>query len=104
MLVMGLVLGQSLMVISIADILLYAKVSSLYNLLRECIVVIYTYTYFDRSLHVRSLDPTCVQNFIPVLLMIFEIPGFKLKNKNDKKKKNWRNERFAISPSNSHQT
>ena len=47
MLVMGLVLGQSLMVISIADILLYyAKVSSLYNVLREYIVVVYTYTLF----------------------------------------------------------
>ena len=28
----------------------------------------------------------------------FEIQGFKLKNKNDKKKKNWRNGPFAISP------
>ena len=31
MLVMGLVLGQGLMVISITGILLYAKVSPLYN-------------------------------------------------------------------------
>ena len=42
MLVMGLVLGQSLMVISAADIVLYAKVSPLYNVLWECIVVVYT--------------------------------------------------------------
>ena len=42
MLVMGLVLGQSLMVISITGILLYAKVSHLYNVLWECIVVVYT--------------------------------------------------------------
>ena len=40
--VMGLVLGQSLMVISTMDILLYAKVSPLYNVLWECIVVVYT--------------------------------------------------------------
>ena len=36
MLVMGLVLGPSLMVIPIAGIMLYAKVSPLYNVLREC--------------------------------------------------------------------
>ena len=42
MLVMGLVLGQSLMVIPTMDILLYAKVSLLYNVLLECIVVVYT--------------------------------------------------------------
>ena len=35
--VMGLVLGQSLMVISTMGILLYAKVSPLYNVLWECI-------------------------------------------------------------------
>ena len=39
--VMGLVLGQSLMVISTTNILLYAKVSPLYNVLWECIVVVY---------------------------------------------------------------
>ena len=32
------------MVISTTDILLYAKVASLYNVLKECIVVVYTYT------------------------------------------------------------
>ena len=37
--VMGLVLGQSLMA---TGILLYAKVSPLYNVLWECIVVVYT--------------------------------------------------------------
>ena len=42
MLVMGLVLGQRLMVISTTGILLYAKVSLLYNVLWECIVVVYT--------------------------------------------------------------
>ena len=40
--VMGLVLGQSLMVISITGIMLYAKISPLYNVLWECIVVVYT--------------------------------------------------------------
>ena len=39
---MGLVLGQSLMVISTTGIMLYAKVSPLYNVLWECIVVVYT--------------------------------------------------------------
>ena len=57
--------------------------------------------HFDRSLHVESSDLTCVQNFRPVPLTVFEIQGFKLKNKNEnnkKKKKNWRNGLFAISP------
>ena len=40
--VMGLVLGQSLMVIFITGIMFYAKVSPLYNVLWECIVVVYT--------------------------------------------------------------
>ena len=64
-----------------------------------CLHVNYiVYKHFDRSLHVGSSDPTCVQNFRPVALTDFEIQGFKLKNKNDKKKKNWRNGLFAISP------
>ena len=67
-----------------------------------CLHVNYiVYKHFDRSLHVKSLDPTCVQNFRPVPPTGFEIQGFKLKNKNDnndKKKKNWRNGLFAISP------
>ena len=102
MLVMGLVLAQSLMAISTTGMLLYAKVSLLYNVLWECIVVVYKHFY--RSLHVGSSDPTCVQNFRPVPLMVFEIQGFKLKNKNDDnndkkiKKKNWRNRLFSISP------
>ena len=41
-LVMGLVLGQSLMDIPTMGILLYAKISPLYNVLWECIVVVYT--------------------------------------------------------------
>ena len=40
---MGLVLGQSLMdILSTTGIMLYAKVSPLYNVLWECIVVVYT--------------------------------------------------------------
>ena len=39
--VMGLVLGQSLMVISTTGILLYAKIFPLYSVLWECIVVVY---------------------------------------------------------------
>ena len=42
------------------------------------------YKHFDTLLHVGSFDPTCVQNFRPVPLMVFEILGFKLKNENDK--------------------
>ena len=54
------------------------------------------YKHFDRSLHVRSLDPTGMQNFRPVSYTVFEIQGFKMKNKNNKK--NLRNGIFAISP------
>ena len=62
-----------------------------------CLHVNYiVYKHFDRSLHVELLDPTCVQNFRPVALTVFEIHGFKLKNKNDKK--SWRNGLFAITP------
>ena len=62
-----------------------------------CLHVNYiVYKHFDRSLHVGSSDPTCVQKFRPVSLTVFELQGFKLKNKNDKKK-NWRNGLFAIS-------
>ena len=39
--VMGLVLEQSLMVISTMGNLLYAQVSPLYNVLWQCIVVVY---------------------------------------------------------------
>ena len=63
-----------------------------------CLHVNYiVYKHFDRSLHVVSSYPTCVQNFRPVPLTVFEIQGFKLKNKN-KDKKNWRNGLFAIYP------
>ena len=55
------------------------------------------YKHFGRSLHIGSSDPTFVQNFRPVPLMAFEIPGFKLMNKNDNDNKNWRNRLFAIS-------
>ena len=65
-----------------------------------CLHVNYiVYKHFDRSLHVGSSDPTCVQNIRP--LTVFEIQGFKLKNKNNNdndKKRNWRNRLFAISP------
>ena len=54
------------------------------------------YKHFDRSLHVGSLDPTCVQNIGPVPFMVFEIQGFKLKNENNDK--NLRNGLFVISP------
>ena len=57
------------------------------------------YKHFDRLLHVGSLDLTCVQHFRPISFTVFEIQGFKLKNKNDNNdKKNWRNRLFAISP------
>ena len=52
---------------------------------------------FTRKLHclqtfrqvIAHLDPTCVQNFRPVALTVFEMLGLKLNKK--KKKKNWRN-------------
>ena len=43
---MGLVLGPSLMIISIMCILLYAKVFPLYNVLLVCIVVVYIVAKF----------------------------------------------------------
>ena len=84
MLVMRLVLEQSSMVISTMGILLYEKVFPLYNLL--VVVYVLNYIVYNTSLHIRSSDPTYVQNFRPVPLMVFEIMGFKLKNENDKKK------------------
>ena len=104
MLMMGLVLEPSLMVISIMGILLFAKVSPLYNVLWEwlcyCLQVNYiVYKHFNKSLHIWILEPTCMQNFRHVPLMVFDIQGLKLNNKNKKKqKKNWRNGLFAISP------
>ena len=44
------------------------------------------YKHFDRSLHVGSTDPTCLQNIRPVTLTVFEILGFKLKKSNDDNK------------------
>ena len=62
-----------------------------------CLPVNYiVYKHFVRSLHIGLSEPTCVQNFRPVPLTVFEILGFNLNNKNDKK--NWRNRPFAISP------
>ena len=62
-----------------------------------CLYVNYiVYKHFDRSRHVGSSDPTCVQNFRPASHMVFEIPGLKPKNKNNKY--NRRNRLFAISP------
>ena len=43
------------------------------------------YKHVDRSLHIGSSDPTCVQNFRPVPLTGFEIFGFNLKNENNNK-------------------
>ena len=52
------------------------------------------YKHSGRSLHIWVLDPTCVKNFRPVALMVFEIQGLKLnkkkkKKKKKKQKKNW---------------
>ena len=98
MLVMGLVLGQSLMVISATGILLMQKYLS-FIMYYGSALLLFTHKVhcFDKSLHAGSLDPTCVQNFRPVPLTVFEILGFKLKNDNDNNdKKNWRNGLFAI--------
>ena len=74
---MGLILGQSLIVISITGIMLYSKVSPLYSVLWECLcccvqVNYIVYKHFDKSLHIRSWDLICVQNFRPVPLTFFE--------------------------------
>ena len=101
---MGLLLGQSLIVILSTGVLLYANISPLYNVLREChcccLQVNYiVYKTFDRFLHIGSLNPTCVQNIRSVPLTVFELLGFQLKKNNDiSDKKNWRNGLFAISP------
>ena len=42
-------------------------------------------------------DNSCLFVWSTVPLTVFEIQGFNLKNKNDKKK-NWRNRLFTISP------
>ena len=95
------------MVISIMGIQLYSKVFPLYNVLWEwlccCLQENYiVYKHFDRSLHMWVLDPTCVQNFRPVPLTVFETQGLKQNNNNNnnkkQKKKNWRNGLFAICP------
>ena len=76
------------MIIFTTGILLYAKVCPIYKVMWECIVVVNTYAtlFTNRSVHVESSELTCVQNFRSVPLTGFEILGFKLKNKNDKKK------------------
>ena len=70
---MWLVLGQSMMVISTTSILLYAKVYPFFNVLWECIVVVYE--HFVRLLHVGSSDLT---------YYLLQFLRFKLKNENDK--------------------
>ena len=73
----------------------YGSASLLFTRKLYCLIV---YKHFDRSQHVGSSDPTCVQNFRPVPFTVFEIQGFKLKNKNKNDDKIWRNRLFAISP------
>ena len=106
MLVMGLVLAQSLMAISTTGMLLYAKVFLLYNVLWECIVVVYTQT----TLFTNILTGHCtlghrtllVYKISDLYLLRFLRYRDSLKNKNDndndKKKMIWRNRLFAISP------
>ena len=53
--VMGFVLGPSLMAISIMGILLYLPCIMYYG---NGFVV--AYKHFDKSLHIGSLDPTCL--------------------------------------------
>ena len=61
---MGLVLGQSLMVIFTTGILLYVKVSLLYNVLWECIVVVYTQT----TLFTNILTDQCTSDHWSLLV------------------------------------
>ena len=81
----------------------YAKGTLLYNVLQEWLccylqVNYIVYKHFYRSLNVWLLDPTCVENFRPVPLKVFEIQDLKLNNNNEKKQENLRNGLFAISP------
>ena len=79
-----------LMVISTTGIQLYAKLCPLYNILWECIVVVYTQaTLFTDILtghctlgHRTILIYKISDLYIP--LTVFEIMEFKLKNENDK--------------------
>ena len=80
----GISIWAKLVIISSTVILLCAKVSFLYNELQECIIVVYKHV--DSSLHVESLDLTCMQNIRPIPLKVLEILGFKLKNKSNDKK------------------
>ena len=71
---MGLVLGKSLIVISTMGIQLYAKVSPLYNVLWECIVVVYTQTTKILTDHCTSSHHTLLMYKISglyVLLTVF---------------------------------
>ena len=64
-----------------------------------CLHVNYiVYKHFNMWMHIPLWNPTCVQSFRFELLMVFEIQGLKLKNNNNKKQKNLRNELFAMSP------
>ena len=49
------------------------------------------YKHFDQSLHIELSDPTCMQKFRPVPLMVFEIQGLKLNNNNNNNKKQKKN-------------
>ena len=84
MLVMGLVLGQSYLLRVSCYMQKYLSFTMYYG--RLCLHITYIiYQHFDRSLHVESSDPACVQHFRPVPLTVFEIQGFKLKNENNDK-------------------
>jgi hypothetical protein len=50
------------------------------------------------TLHAASWNPTCVQSFIHVPCLVFEIRELKLNNKKKKKKNNSENELFSIIP------
>ena len=92
MLVMGLVLGPSLMVISIMGIQKYL----LFIMYCGSELLLFTRKLNCLQIsHIPLWNPTCVQSFRFEVIMVFEIQGLKLKNK---KRKNWRNEPFAISP------
>ena len=73
---------------------------SIYTLL--CITEVALLLFTHKLILTRLSDPTCVQNFRPVSLMVFEIQGLKLNNNNNnnnkQKKNNWRNGLFTISP------
>ena len=88
-LVMGLVLGQSL--ISTTGVLLLCKSISHPLMYYGSALLLFTRKLHCLQTFLQTSDPTYVQNCRPVPPIVYEILGFKLENENDNDDKNWRN-------------